>query len=317
MKVTSLYTLFAIMLLSASLCRAETREEAASAEDPAGEELSAEEQKYVEWARDLWASIKPQTGEVKLPGDIATLKLGEKFYYLSPEDAEKVLVEVWGNPPGGNTYGMLFPTGSTPFDQNSWAVTIDYEEEGYVSDEDAAEINYDELLQDMQHDTSEYSKQRVKDGYPAIRLLGWAERPHYDAASKKLYWAKELKFGDDEQNTLNYNIRVLGRKGVLVMNFIANMSQLQEINGNLEPVLAMTDFNPGFRYQDFNPGIDKVAAYGIGALVAGKVLAKTGAIAAVLLALKKLWILVFAGVYGFIKALFRKKPAPTTGGQGG
>jgi uncharacterized membrane-anchored protein len=36
-----------------------------------------------------------------------------------------------------------------------------------------------------------------------------------------MYWAKEINFGGDSENTLNYNIRVLGRKGVLLLNFIA------------------------------------------------------------------------------------------------
>ena len=37
---------------------------------------------------------------------------------------------------------------------------------------------------------------------------------------------EQIKFGDTEENTLNYNIRVLGRKGVLVLNFIAGMESI-------------------------------------------------------------------------------------------
>lgn len=308
MKKLKPYLLLMAVSLSATPCHAQAQEEPAPAQ-----ELTDEQQQYVEWADKLWASIERRTGEIQLPGDIATLKLGDEFYYLSPQDAAKVLVEIWGNPPGGETYGMLFPAGYTPFDENAWAVTIGYEEEGYVSDADAAEINYDEMLQQMRQDTRDYNEERIRQGYEAVQLIGWAASPHYDSVSKKLYWAKELKFGENEQHTLNYNIRVLGRKGVLVMNFIAGMNQLEEINASVEPVLAMAEFNPGFRYQDFNPEIDKVAAYGIGALVAGKVLAKTGLIAMLLLALKKLWIFIALGIYGFFKLLFRKKPAPAAG----
>jgi uncharacterized membrane-anchored protein len=310
MKKLWMYLLWAVLSMSAPVCNIHAAEEPATEQQ---QELTAEQQQYIERVRSVWESVEPKTGDVQLPGDIATLKLGDKFYYLSPADAEKVLVDIWGNPPGGKTYGMLFLAGSTPFDENSWAVTIDYEEEGYVSDADAADLDYAEMLEQMQQDTKEYNKERLQQGYEAVELIGWAAQPHYDSVSKKLYWAKELKFGDNEQHTLNYNIRVLGRKGVLIMNFIAGIQQLAEIDSNVEPVLAMAEFNQGFRYQDFNPDLDKVAAYGIGALVAGKVLAKTGLIAMALLALKKFWIFIILGLGAAFKALFRgKKPEPVS-----
>ena len=78
--------------------------------------------------------------------------------------------------------------------------------------------------------------------------------------SNKLHWAKEIKFGDQELNTLNYNIRILGRKGVLLLNFIAGMNQLELINSKREAVLAMAEFKEGSRYENFQPDMDKVAA---------------------------------------------------------
>ncbi|MEH6471808.1 MAG: DUF2167 domain-containing protein [Halopseudomonas sp.] len=275
------------------------------------EEVLSEEQQYLQWAKSIWDSLDRQTGEIALADGVATLSVPENFYYLPPADAEKVLVEVWGNPPGGTTLGMLFPEQYTPFDEDAWGVTIGYEEEGYVSDENADSIDYDELLQQMKDDIRDASDERVTQGYEKIALVGWAERPHYNSAAKKMYWAKELAFGDSPDHTLNYNIRVLGRKGVLVLNFVASMPQLQEINGNLDPVLSMANFDAGNRYQDFDPDIDEVAAYGLGALVAGKVLAKTGFLAVLLLGLKKFWIIGAIALYGGFKALFRRKKKMT------
>jgi uncharacterized membrane-anchored protein len=122
-----------------------------------------------------------------------------------------------------------------------------------------------------------------------------------------LYWAKELKFGDDPEHTLNYNIRLLGRKGVLVLNFIAGISQKTYIESHLNEVLAMAEFNQGQRYEEFNPSMDKVAAYGIGALVAGKVIAKTGLIAAGLIFLKKFGVLILVGGAAAIGRFFKSK----------
>ena len=104
------------------------------------------------------------------------------------------------------------------------------------------------MLKDMQADMREANTWREENGYEPVQLVGWAAAPRYDAEGKKLHWAKELKFGDSETNTLNYNIRVLGRKGVLVLNFVANMDQLAEIEASVPAVLAATEFNPGQRY---------------------------------------------------------------------
>lgn len=280
----------------------------AAAEDG---EFTPEQLDYLKQAKALWDSLDRRQGEIKLPNDIATLDVPENFYYLGPADAEKVLVEVWGNPPGAgeSVLGMLFPAEATPFDESTWGVTIEYEEDGHVSDNDADEIDYDELLAQMQDSTRKSNKERLSNGYQAIELVGWAAKPFYDKSSHKLHWAKELKFGDDEINTLNYNIRVLGRQGVLVLNFIAGMDQKELIDSKLDSVLALANFNEGQQYGDFNPDIDKIAAYGIGALVAGKVLAKTGILVAALLFLKKFGVFILVGLGVMFRNLFLRKRA--------
>ena len=270
--------------------------------------LTTEQEQYIAEANKILDSLDPQQGEIKLPNGVATLQVPENFYYLNPKDTETILVKVWGNPPGGEkTLGMLFPVGYTPYDNDAWGVTVEYEEDGYVSDEDANDINYDELLSEMKESTAYASEERMKQGYDAISLVGWAAKPYYDKNTHKLYWAKEIKFGTQEINTLNYNIRVLGRKGVLVLNFIAGIDQLNMINSQIDTVLKIADFDEGSRYADFNPDIDTVAAYGIGALVAGKVAAKVGILATILLFLKKFWILLLIGAGAFVKKLFGRK----------
>ena len=278
-------------------------------------ELTAEQQQYLTWAKGLWDSMDRKQGKIKLLNDVATLNVPEGFYYLNSTDTQKVLVDIWGNPPqsSNNMLGMLFPAESTPFDDQSWGVTIEYEEDGYVSDDDADKIDYQELLAQMKDSTSANSAERVKMGYDPIELVGWASEPFYDREAHKLHWAKEVKFGNQPpENTLNYNIRVLGRKGVLVLNFIAGMSQKPVIDQKIDSVLAMADFDQGSRYEDFNPDLDKVAAYGIGALVAGKIAAKTGLLAAALIFLKKFGIIILVAIGAVFGKLFKRKKPPTT-----
>jgi uncharacterized membrane-anchored protein len=256
------------------------------------------------------ASLKYQKGNIALPGGIATLKIPESFRYLDAKDAERVLVEAWGNPSASGTLGMLFPADVSPLAKDSWGVVITYEEDGHVSDKDADSINYDDLLKEMKEGVAERNKDRQKEGYRTIDLVGWAAKPYYDKAAHKLYWAKELSFGGDAEHTLNYNIRILGRKGVLVLNAVSGMSQLQGIKKDMQTVLAFTDFNAGYRYGDYDSKTDKTAAYGIAALVAGGVAAKAGLFAklfGVLLAAKKLIIVGVAAAGAYIAKLFKKK----------
>jgi len=257
------------------------------------------------------ASLKFQSGKIDLPNGIATLDLPPSFRYLNPEDSGRVLVDAWGNPPGGTTLGMIFPADVSPLSQSGWGIVITYDEDGHVSDEEADTIDYDEMLKDMQSSMEEANVERKKEGYEPVSLVGWAEAPSYDKANHKLYWAKELAFGDAQQHTLNYNIRVLGRQGVLVLNAVAGMDQISTIKAEMPNVLSATNFKAGNNYADFNSSTDKVATYGIAALVAGGVAAKMGLFAklfALLIAFKKviLFGLIALGV-GIKKFLGMRK----------
>jgi len=260
------------------------------------------------------ASLQFQQGEITLKGNLAKLNVPKEFRYLDPADTEKVIVKLWGNPPREfSTLGMLFPAGVGPLDRGSWGVVITYKEEGYVKDNDADKIDYTDLLKKMQGETKSANAERQKQGYAPIELVGWAAPPRYDKATHKLYWAKELAFANDPAHTLNYDIRILGRRGVLVLTAIAGMDQLQEIQNAAPQVLQMVDFNQGNRYADFDPTVDKVATYGLAALVAGGIAAKLGLfkiLIGVLIAAKKFIIIALAALATRWKKFFGRKDKP-------
>jgi uncharacterized membrane-anchored protein len=263
-----------------------------------------------EQADGLVAGLKFQTGVITLEKDLATLTVPASMRFLDGADANTVLVKLWGNPPGQNPLGLLMPEGTSPLSSDAWVVVITYEAGGYVKDEDAKKINYDQLLTEMKKDTESVSTERQKQGYPAIHLIGWARTPHYDQATHKLYWAKELQFGGEDWHTLNYNIRMLGRRGVLVLNSVASMAQLPAIENATPQILAAIDFKAGSRYTDFNPGSDKVATYGISALIAGGVAAKLGLFKGIwvaILALKKFVIIGVAALAAWFRKIFGGK----------
>jgi uncharacterized membrane-anchored protein len=253
----------------------------------------------------LEARLQYQHGDIKLENGIGTLHVPQGFRYLDSKQSEFVLKDLWGNPDGSGTLGMVVPEDIGVSDANGWAFIITYDEMGYVKDDDAGDIDYDELLTEMQNDTQSANEERKKLGYEAITLVGWAAKPYYDAEKKVLHWAKELKFGENEENTLNYNIRVLGRKGVVVINAVSSIEQLGEVQKHIQPMLASFEYADGNKYSDFDPGVDEVAAWTIGGLVAGKVLAKAGFFVFLLKYIKVIGVALvalFGGVWRWIKS---------------
>jgi len=258
------------------------------------------------------AGLHFQTGAVNVAGGHATLNLTPEFRYLDARDAQSVLEELWGNPPDIDVLGMIVPSAVSLAQDNAWAVVVTYSNDGHVSDSDAAKLDYAQMLKDMQRDTHEANADRAKQGYPKIELVGWAAPPHYDAVANKLYWAKELDAEGAHEHTLNYDIRALGRGGYLSLNAVAGISQLALVQSEMQKVLEMTQFDAGQRYGDFNASTDKVAAYGVGALVAGALAAKAGLFAkllAMLLAFKKIVIAGFIAVAAAVRKFFGGKAA--------
>ena len=232
-----------------------------------------------------------QTGSVTLKADRASLNLPEGYRFLDAKDGKTVIEELWGNPPGSASgiEGLVLPRGQEVVSPDSWAIVVQFEEDGYVSDEDADEIDYDDLLKDMKKSSLEASKRRVAAGYGKMELAGWALPPRYDKASKVLYWAQEF-VTDNPENSLNYDVRVLGRRGVLSLNAIAGASQKQEIDALTPEIVSLVSFNTGHTYAEYNSSTDKKADYSLAGLVVG------GAVAAKLLA--KGGILVLLAKFG-------------------
>ncbi|MDJ0365009.1 DUF2167 domain-containing protein [Hymenobacter sp. H14-R3] len=243
-----------------------------------------------------------QGGLINLPGGVGKLTVPPGFLYLDSGQAAYVMHKLWRNPPQ-ESLGMLFPEDRGPMSDNTWGYLINFDPMGHVQDDDADDIKYDELLEEMQKDVEEENQDRTKDGYRAVHLIGWGAPPYYDKKQHTLHWAKLLRFGDGLDETLNYNVRILGRKGVLVFNAIAEPQQLPEIKASIPALLANVTFVKGQQYNDFSSGIDEVAVYGIGGLVAGKVLAKVG-LFAIVVKFWKLGLLALGGAWAGLRRFF-------------
>lgn len=264
------------------------------------------------------ATLHYQTGTIQLSGGSATLNLPATLRFLDAKDAKRLLVDAWGNPPDAvdGVLGLIVPADVSPLERGGWASVVSFEEQGYVNDSDAASIDYSALLKTMQDALVDENKERREKGFHEVQLVGWAEPPHYDQTTHKLYWAKELAFSGSDHHTLNYNIRILGRRGVLVLNAVGSMEQLEQIHQVTPQLLGAVEFNEGHRYADFTTG-DKVAAVGIAGLILGGA-AKAGlfkGLLVALLALKKFVLLGLAAVGAWFKRLFGGKKKDEEGAQ--
>lgn len=265
--------------------------------------LQISKEEYTRRIDSINNSFTYEEGTITLKDGIAEIKVPVGYKFLNASQSSYVLSDLWGNPPS-EVLGMLFPKHINPIDDNfTYAVEITYSNDGYINDEDAKDLNYDDLLEQMQKDTNTSNPERKKLGYPTMNLVGWASAPFYDEVNKKLHWAKEIKFEGEEANTLNYNIRVLGRRGYLNLNAIGTIDILPEVQKDVNQILNSVSFTEGNKYADFNPEMDEVAAYGIAGLIAGKILSKAGFFA-VILKFWKVILIALAGGFAAIKKFF-------------
>jgi uncharacterized membrane-anchored protein len=205
----------------------------------------------------------------------ATLALPQHFIFVPRKQAVE-LMRTMGNQTDDQFIGLVFPESG-----GHWFVTVDYNPSGYIKDDDAKHWDADKLLQSLKDGTEAANAEREKLGVPAIVVTRWIEPPAYQAASHQLLWSAEAKRkdGSGTDAVVNYNTYLLGREGYVSLDLITRASAVQDDKAAAHQLLAAVDFNSGKRYTDFDSSTDKVAAYGLAALVAGVAAKKLGMLA--------------------------------------
>lgn len=160
---------------------------------------------------------------------------------------------------------------------------VKFVKEGYIKDDDAKDWNADDLLKSLKEGTEAANEERSKRGIPSIEVTGWAQKPQYDASSHRLVWSalSQRKGSTDGNQGVNYNTYALGREGYLSLNLITNAKDLDKFKPDASKLLGAIQYDDGKKYADFNSSTDKVAAYGLAALVAGAAVKKLGLFAIV------------------------------------
>lgn len=299
--------LFAALLLTSTASLAASQSDPAT--PPASEQVAVAER--VRAFKALDASLHPQTGEVMIPGGHASLNLGDRYYFLPAAEARRVLSEAWGNPPDALTdvLGLVLPKGKK-FYGPTWGAVVQYDDTGHIEDKDAASEDFDRVLSDLKSTEQESNKARREAGYAGGTTIGWAQAPTYDPANRTLIWARNIRFDREAENTLNYDVRTLGREGTLSLNMVDTMANLGAVKIIAADLGQTVEFNPGQGYADFNSDTDRLADYGLAGLVAGgvglAVAKKAGLIGLLLLFFKKGFVVVLLMLAGGWKWIARK-----------
>jgi uncharacterized membrane-anchored protein len=251
--------------------------------------------------------------DIKLAAQ-ASLALPAGYIFVPAKEGNQ-LMRAMGNGAHDSLLGLVFPGDGH---EGQWFVVVRYLPEGYIRDDDAKNWNADEMLQSIKDGTEEANKERSARGIPAIEVIGWAEKPHYDAASHQLVWAmssRDKGSANAAPEGINYNTYALGREGYISMNLVTAYQTIEADKANATTLLSALHFNDGKGYGDFNASTDKVAAYGLAALVAGVAVKKLGLLAAAGVFLLKFWKLLALGAVGASAALSRVLGRKKTGGD--
>ena len=153
---------------------------------------------------------------------------------------------------------------------------LEYDAVGYVKDDE--KIDSPAILESIRRGAEEANKERRAKGWSTVSVVGWKFPPRYAPETKRLEWAID---GRDEQNgsVINFNTRILGRHGVTSAVLVADPPILDNAVREFTSALRGYQYTAGVRYHEFRQG-DKIAEYGLAALVAGgtaAALVKTGA----------------------------------------
>ncbi len=277
----TVFPLLAFLLLSGAPLRAEVPPEGTPVEEPAaggGDFLSS-----LAW--------EPGPGTGKM-GDLAQVEVPEGMVFLQGGDTRKLL-EAMENFTDGTEQGLVGP------EDLHWFVVFEYDEVGYVKDDEKDKLDGDAMLASIREGMEASNQERKKRGWGTMEVIGWEVPPRYNTDTNSLEWAVRFKSGEGE--SVNLNTRYLGRRGVMRVTLVTDPALFAQAVPEFRSLMKGYSYQAGQKYSEWVQG-DKIAKYGLTALVAG------GAAAAVAKSglgkyLVKILLLGFFAVAAFFKRI--------------
>ncbi|SMG45941.1 DUF2167 domain-containing protein [Paraburkholderia susongensis] len=276
-------------------------------------------------AKTEFKAASEEFDKAALPGprhiplfDEATLELpaGDKFVPASA--AARLMRSMGQTVDDKKLVGMIVPD-----EENAkWVAIVTFIKDGYVRDDDAQHWKADDMLRRISENTDQSNASRKAHGFAELKVLGWAEAPTYDAATHRLVWGAVVKRKADPDDAahraVNYQTVALGRDGHLELTLASSLSSFAADKSIANALLEDIDYVPGKRYADFDKFTDRVAEYGLAALVVGVAAKKLGLIAVLLAFLAKFTKLgvAISLVVAAVTRRFSKRKVASSGAKG-
>ena len=200
-------------------------------------------------------------------------------------------------------------------------IYVRYKDEGYVTIDDWKSIKPENLIAEMRQAQEAWKDQLKEEGRNYVEELNWIYKPTFDYEKNAVYVSYEGSWNGKKgkYKSMQTNSIVLGRNGYLDISFVSSITnettkeELQQIANLAKDFTDGIDFLEGSKHADYKSG-DKVAALGIGGLVAGtlgvKALAKVGLLAKIAPFLMKFWWIIFAPIAAIVGMSSNKKKTP-------
>lgn len=249
---------------------------------------------------DPFADVKHETGPKHLDlGDGLEIDIPAGYVFLDPSVFGPEMLKTGADLVGYK--GTIMSQTDT-----SWQVNVRWQDQGYISDSDAPDLNAKLMLQQYVDSTNAANETRKRNGIEPLIVDSWQTEPRYERAQHHLVWG--LNAHDSTGKIVNVITSVLGRRGVVELMLIGDAANIEAQQAAALPAMNAIRFQPGSRYEDFDPSSDKSSGMGLKALVLGgvgvAVAKKTGLLVVLLLAMKKGAFLIFAPIILFFKKIF-------------
>ncbi|MES2981369.1 MAG: DUF2167 domain-containing protein [Verrucomicrobiota bacterium] len=250
MKITTRTLLFGTALLLALASPLHSQEA----------QLRPENDTALKAHNDFMQSLSWKTEGKGSLGSRAEIAIPEGYRFLGAGDSSK-LMKYYGNLSDGSELGFLSPN------EMEWFAVFEFDDVGYVKDDEKDKLDADEILKQLQEGQKLANEELTRQGHPTLNVLGWHTPPNYNPETKNLEWAIRLSSSDGGQ-VLNYNTKLLGRRGVMEVVLVCSEEQLPTVIPHYQSMLKGFSYKKEESYAAFTKG-DKIAEYGLVGLIAG------------------------------------------------
>lgn len=253
-------------------------------------------------------------------GTVAEVEVPAYCRYTDADGA-RMFMEATENTASGSELAILLCS-DPQVEDAMWFVVFSFQKSGYVRDDERKSLDALGILKTLRRGNDAANRERESRGWEQLVIDGWEREPYYDSLTNNLTWSLRVAAQGSPEMSVNHSVRLLGRRGVMHADLVADPASMANAVAAFDSIVGTYTYLDGHRYAEWREG-DKVAAYGLTALVAGGAgvaAAKLGlfpklwkAVVGILIAGKKLLIVVVVAIGAAIKRLFGRKQASVAG----